>query len=237
MKKKRKNEISYYDHLEIFRWKLISIIIFFLLAFFISFIFIDKIVSFLMTPLKSINVQLNYFKPYEKFITYIKIAIASGLFFSIPFALFQIGSFVYPALKKNEKKIFFLFVFLSPLIFLLGCLFSYYIIIPVALNFFFNFASADNIKPVWGISSYFDFFILLTLATGILFILPLILLLFIKSGIIDVNTITKFRPYIIISIFIIAAILTPPDVLTQLLIAIPLILLFEITIFIGKIIK
>lgn len=90
---------------------------------------------------------------------------------------------------------------------------------------------------MWGISSYFDFFILLTLATGILFILPLILLLFIKSGIIDVNTITKFRPYIIISIFIIAAILTPPDVLTQLLIAIPLILLFEITIFIGKIIK
>lgn len=111
MKKKRKNEISYYDHLEIFRWKLISIIIFFLLAFFISFIFIDKIVSFLMTPLKSINVQLNYFKPYEKFITYIKIAIASGLFFSIPFALFQIGSFVYPALKKNEKKNIFSFCF------------------------------------------------------------------------------------------------------------------------------
>jgi sec-independent protein translocase protein TatC len=237
MKKKRKNEISYYDHLEIFRWKIISIIIFFLIAFFISFIFIDKIVPFLIKPIKLINVQLNYFKPYEKFMTYIKIAIASGLFFSIPFMLFQIGSFVFPALKKNEKNIFFVFIFLAPLIFLLGCLFAYYVIIPVALNFFFNFASGDKIKPVWGISSYFYFFIVLTLATGLLFILPLILLLFIKIGIIDVSTLKKFRPYIIVSIFIIAAIVTPPDVLSQLLIAIPLLLFFEITVLIGKIIK
>jgi len=237
MVKKHLKKNTYLYHLEELRLVLISIIIFFIVSFVFSMFFIEKIMMFLQDPIKTIGVKLNYFKPEEKFLTYLKVGFFAGIFLSLPFALFRLGYFIYPALKKNEKKYFYLIIFILPLIFYSGCFFAYKIIFPIAIQFFYNFAGSTSLNPIWGISSYFDLLIALIFATGVVFLLPLPLVFLIRSNIISVQLINKSRPYIIIIILILAAIFSPPDVVSQLLVAIPLYLLFELSVLAGKLIK
>jgi len=130
---------------------------------------------------------------------------------------------------------FWLFCIL--LIFYLGVFFAYKIIFPFALRFFYNFAGNSVLTPVWGISNYFDLLIMLITGTGIVFLLPLPLVFLIKTNIIGIEVINKLRPYIIILILILAALFSPPDVISQIMLAAPLYLLFELSVIIGKIIK
>ncbi|MCX8093621.1 MAG: twin-arginine translocase subunit TatC [Candidatus Goldbacteria bacterium] len=228
---------SYLYHLEELRWTILSILFFLFIAFIFSMFFIEKIIIFLQEPIKDLNIKLSYFRPEEKFLTYLKVGFFSSIFLSIPFAIIRFGYFIYPALKKNEKKYFYIFIILLPLIFYTGVFFAYKIVFPFALRFFYNFAGNNTLIPLWGISNYFDLLIMLTTATGVVFLLPIPLIFFIKAGIISVGVIDKLRPYIIIIILIIAAIFSPPDVVSQILIAVPLYLLFELSVIIGKIIK
>jgi sec-independent protein translocase protein TatC len=199
--------------------------------------FIEKIIYFLQEPVKNLGIKLSYFSPEEKFLTYLKVGFFSAIFISIPFAVVRSGYFIYPALKKNEKIYFYIFTLFLPVIFYSGVFFAYKIIFPFALQFFYNFAGKSDLSPVWGISNYFDLLIALSIGTGIVFLFPLPLILLIKANIISINTINKLRPYIIIIILILAAIFSPPDVISQILVAIPLYILFEASVIISKIIK
>jgi sec-independent protein translocase protein TatC len=148
--------------------------------------------------------------------------------------LFQLGSFAYPALKKDEKSWFYVFTALVPAFLLGGFAFGYYVLVPVAFRFFANFAAGDNVQAVWGISSYFDLITSMIFWSGVIFQIPLALVFFMRIGILKVSTLERFRKVIIVLILIIAGVFTPPDVMTQVLMAVPMYLLFELSILAGK---
>lgn len=229
--------LSYWDHLEILRIKIITILVFLLIASVFSFFFVDNILQILQKPVQGLPVSLNYFKPYEKILAYFKISFYSGLILTIPFGLFQIGSFIYPGLRKKERKLFILSFILIPFIFIAGILFSYFYIAPVAFRFFVNFGIGDSFNFLWSIMEYYDLFVGLLFTCGLIFQLPLIILILIKLKILKVEKLVSFRKYIILAIAIIAAILSPPDVLSMFLIGVPLYLLFELSVLIGKFIS
>ena len=225
---------TYYDHLEVLRLNLIAIAVFFTVTGIISFIFVENIMVFLQEPIKNIDVNLYYFRPQEKFLAYIKIAFFSGLFFTIPFSIFVLGVFMYPGLKKTEKKYFFIFTLLIPLVFLAGGFFAYKVITPAAFTFLINFASGDNVSPVWGISAYFNFLISLIFIMGIIFLLPLALFGLMKAGLVSSRRLSSLRPAVLVSILVTAAFFTPPDIVTQVLVGVPLYLLFELSVIAGR---
>jgi sec-independent protein translocase protein TatC len=228
---------GYILHLEELRKRIISVLAAFLLISIACFYFINPVMNFLQAPVAGLNVKLSYFTPYEKFMTYMKVAIFSGVFFAIPFMLFQLGGFIYPALKEREKPWFFIFIAMVPLLLFAGFAFGYFVMVPVAFRFFFNFASGDNVQAVWGISSYFDLITSMIFWSGVIFQLPLALVFLMKIRVLKPETLEKFRKIIIVLIVIIAGVFTPPDVITQVLMAVPMYLLFELSILAGKVIN
>lgn len=226
-------EFTYWDHLEEFR----KIILFYLASLLflslISFMVIDKILLFLKTPLDFYHINLNYFKPHEKFFVSIKLSFFSGFILSFPLLLIQIFSFIYPALRKNEKVWSFMFFLLSFFTFLGGLLFSYFVVLPLALKFFVTFSGNDGFGMLWGVSGYLDFLLGIFLSTAVVFQLPLLLVFLLKVRIIDMHLLMKSRKFVILGIAIVAAIFSPPDIVSMILIGLPLYLLFEIVLLIG----
>lgn len=232
-KKNPRKDMNYLDHLEILRWKILSILFLFLISFILIFTFIKKIIYLLQEPIKVYNINLYYFKPYEKFATYIKIAFYLAFVLVIPFIIIQIISFTYPALKKEEKKYFTLSSISIPIIFISGAYFSYKYVSPLAFGFFLNFSSGDMVKAMWSFGEYYSLLLGMMLASGLVFQLPLLLLFFIKIGFLKLEQIKNLRPYIILIIALISAFLSPPDIISQILIGVPLYLLFELAVIIG----
>ncbi len=231
------------NHLEELRQKIVFCVIFFLIAFGISYFFSKEIYDFLVKPFFNISEnkdhRLIYTAPSEAFITYIKVSFYSAIFFSFPIFVSQFYLFIAPGLYKNEKKNILLILFFCPFLFLFGAFLSYYLIIPLALEFFTSFenqgsAASLPIQLETRISDYLDLIINLILGFGIAFQLPILLIFLIKVGLLSHQDLKSKRRYWIVIIFVIAAILTPPDVLSQLSLAIPMILLFEIAILISK---
>lgn len=223
--------------------------LFFVVSFCFTYFYAIEIYQFLMQPLINSFDNLNnrrmiYTSPGEGFMTYMKVSFYSSLFFSIPFFLIQIYLFLSPALYKNEKKIVLMIFFFVPLLFFLGAIFAYYFLLPLTFKFFLSFEfqgfSDVNQIPVQletKISEYLNLICEIIFSFGFAFQLPILLIFLIRCGFISVNDLQNKRKYWIVAIFIIAAILTPPDVVSQVSLAIPMIFLFEISILIGKKIK
>lgn len=240
----KKNEMTLQEHFSELRKRIIFSLIFFCAVFFISYLFAAEIYKILLQPfidsVKNIeNRKLIYTSPVEAFKTYLKLAFYSSIFFSTPIFLSQIYLFVAPGLYKNEKKNFLLILFFSPLLFLFGAILAYYLILPLALDFFVSFEMQGSkaslpIQFEARISEYLEVVINLLLGFGVAFQLPILLLFLIRIGFLSVNDLKLKRKYWIVVILIVAAILTPPDVLSQVCLAIPMIILFEIVILIGK---
>jgi sec-independent protein translocase protein TatC len=234
----KENGLTYFDHLEVLRKKIISIIVVILILTCAAFFFVDKIIYFLKLPISDLKIDLYFFKPQEKFITYLKISFFTSLIFSIPYAIYQIASFIIPALNKKERIYFNIMIFFVLLLFFAGSFFSYRFLTPLVFNFFINFSSDDMIKPLWSMSEYFNLLIMMVLLIGITFEFPLVLLFLIKIGLISVKTLSKYRRHAIVIIFIIAAVITPTvDVFTQCIVAVILYLLFEITVVVGRFVE
>ncbi len=237
------------EHFYELKKRFLFCIIFASVAFCSTFYFASEIYQFLLKPLANSfanpeNRKVIYTSPSEGFTTFIRLAFYSAIFISTPFFLTQFYLFLAPALYKNEKKIIILTFFFSPFLFFLGAIFAYFFLIPIALEFFLGFeiqALADSKKiPIQletKISEYLNFIKNVIFSFGFAFQLPICLLFLIKGGFITVNDLKIRRKYWIVAIFIIAAILTPPDVISQIGLAIPMIFLFEIVILIGKKIK
>lgn len=233
------------EHLRELRSRVIFSVIFFCVTFFLCYFFAQEIYKFLLQPFIDVSNQQNrkliYTSPAEAFVTYLKLSFSSGLFFSTPIFLAEIYLFLAPALYKNEKKNVLLVIFFSPFLFLCGAIFAYYFILPLALQFFASFetqglAGYENfsIQLETRLSEYLNFVSNLLFGFGLAFQLPILLLLLIKLDLLSANGLRQKRRYWIVIIFVVAAILTPPDVVSQLSLAVLLILLFEITILIGK---
>ncbi len=224
--------MPFLDHLEELRQRLLRCIFSIILFSFGSYFFAKQIMKILLRPYPK-EEKLIFLAPTEGFITYIKISIFVGIIMSLPVIFYQLWKFVVPGLYKKERKYVPLIVLLSTLFFLTGALFCYFVIIPYGLNFLLGF-STDQLEPNIQIKEYLKFVTLLILVFGIIFELPLLSFFLTKLELLTPDFMRSKRRYGIVLIFMLAAILTPPDVVTQLFLAGPLIILYEISIWVSK---
>ena len=240
------NQSTISEHLLELRSRIIKSLIFFVLAFIISYINADKIYDFLLQPyVKALgsdglaNKRLIFTALQETFVTYLKLSFFSALFFSFPIFLIQIWKFIAPGLYSNEKKAILPFMIATPVLFLLGAFLAYQFIMPLAIKFFLSFESLTSqtsmpIQLEAKVSEYLSLIMIFMIAFGLSFELPVLLILLATVGFIDSKYLSERRRYIIVIIFIVAAIITPPDPISQIGLAIPLMLLYEISILIIK---
>lgn len=239
-----KNYMTLQKHLEEMRVRLIFCVIFFLTAFCFCYFFSTELYNFLLQPFTDFsseqqNRRLIYTSPAEAFTTYLKLSFYSSLFLSFPIFATQFYFFLAPGLYKNEKKNILIILFSSSFLFSLGALIAYYFVLPLAIDFFSSFeikgsATSLPIHLEARISEYLRLVLNLLLGFGIAFQLPILLLFLIRVGLLSISDLKKKRRYFIVAIFLIAAVLTPPDILSQISLAIPMIILFEIVILVGK---
>jgi sec-independent protein translocase protein TatC len=227
-------EMPFLDHLEEMRWRLLKSIISVFVMMVICFFFSDYILEALLFPGKNIDppVPLQVLKVQTVFIIKLEIALFAGIILSLPVILYQAWQFLAPGLLKNERKILPLIILATILCFLVGGAFAYFIIIPYALQFFLSLAPVD-IENNIALDFYIGFLLRLIIVFGVVFELPMLSLILSKFGILTPTFMRKYRKYAIVGAFILGAILTPPDPTTQLLLAIPIILLYELSIFIS----
>lgn len=184
----------------------------------------------IMDVLTSAAKELYYMRPAEAFMIYMKVALLSGLVLASPFILYELYAFVRPALTKRERRFTLICIPLALVLFIAGLLFSYSFVFPRGLEFFLGFA-AGKVNPLISMESYLDFLLMLVVPFGFAFNVPVILTLLAYLGIISSQMLMKFQRHVILAAFIIAGIITPtPDVITQTLLAVPLILLYEVSI-------
>lgn len=178
--------------------------------------------------------NLYYMRPAEAFMIYMKLALLGGLLLAAPIILYQLYGFISPALTFKEKRFTIMCLPLTLFLILVGMLFSYYFVFPRGLKFFLGFA-AGKVSPLLSLESYLDFFLMLVVPFGFIFTLPLIVLLLCYLQLVQVQTLQKYHKHIILAAFIVAAVITPtPDIITQSLLALPMILLYEISIVLAK---
>jgi len=236
------------DHLIELRRRLLWSAVAFLLCFFICYYFSQDIFSFLAKPLADVMEaqggakHLIYTHLTEAFFTYIKVAFFGAASLAFPVIAAQLWMFVAPGLYRSEKKAFAPFLIATPVLFILGAALAYYFIFPVAWKFFASFQSANGagglpIELDAKVGEYLDLVMKLIFAFGVAFQLPVALSLMAKVGIVSSVGLKKYRRYAYVGMFIIAAILAPPDVITQTGLALPLILLYELSIIAAKMVE
>lgn len=231
--------MTYLQHLEELRKRILFAILGVLGTTVFSFIFADKLFRILVSPLLQAmpegNKKLIFTNLPEAFIAYLKVALVSGVFIASPFVLYQIWKFISPGLYEHEKRYAFPFVFFSSFFFVLGGFFCFTEVFPLGFKFFLSFTN-DYIEALPKMSEYISFSLKLLLVFGLIFQLPILIYFLAKIGVVNSNMLRKNRKYAILIVFIVAAILTPPDVITQLMLALPLIILFELSIIIAKVV-
>ena len=218
-------------HLEELRKRLLIMIVFILVAFVVSFYFSEEILQWVQYPVR--DYKLVFIAPTEAFFVNLKAAFFVAILITIPIIFFQLWKFVSPGLLPKEKHYTFPFLVFSTVFFILGATFAYFVILPFGLKFLLTYKT-KTFYPMISIGNYLSFFVRIVLVFGFIFELPLVIVFLTKLGIVPIETFIKARKYAVVSIFIIAAILTPPDVITQLLMALPLLLLYELSIFLAR---
>jgi sec-independent protein translocase protein TatC len=232
MKKNEDEKIPFTGHLGELRKRLVACFIAIGIGFVVSYGFKEKLFDILSHPLISVmgaDDKMIFTGLPEAFFTYLKVALLSGFMLAAPVILYQFWMFVAPGLYQKEKRFLVPIVFLSSVFFVGGALFGYFIVFPFGFKFFLGFAS-ETIKPLPSMREYLTFSSKLLLAFGLVFELPLIITFLAKLGLVSVDFLKKNRKYALILFFAGSAILTPPDVVTQIMMAFPLMLLYEISI-------
>jgi sec-independent protein translocase protein TatC len=226
------SKIPFTAHLEELRKRLIVCFIAVSIGFVLSYGFKERLFQILTRPLISVmetGDKIIFTGLPEAFFTYLKVAFLSGIMISVPVLLYQFWMFVAPGLYNKERRLLVPIVFLSSFFFIGGALFGYFIVFPFGFKFFLGFAS-ETIQPLPSMREYLSFSAKLLLAFGLVFELPLLVTFLAKMGLVSVDFLKKSRKYALLLFFIFSAILTPPDVVTQIMMAFPLMALYEISI-------
>ncbi|WP_241671083.1 twin-arginine translocase subunit TatC [Dankookia rubra] len=230
------------DHLMELRTRLLWSVAAFGIAFAVCYYFSSQIYGFLARPLADILQQqgggerrMIFTALYEAFFTYLKVAFFGAVFFSFPMWATQLWLFVAPGLYRSEKKAIYPFLLASPFLFVAGAALAYYFIFPLAWRFFITFETppGEGALPIQleaKVSEYLSLVMQMILAFGVAFQMPVLLTLLCRVGILDVATLRKGRRYAIVGMFVVAAVLTPPDVISQIGLAVPLLALYELSI-------
>lgn len=263
MAKKNKNEMSFLDHLEVLRWVLIrstaAILVGGAVAYYFSPFIFDVIIfgpksgnfvtyrffcemaqmydldkSFCITDLP-FTIQNRTME--GQFSMMVWTSITAGFIIAFPYILWEMWKFVGPALYEKEKKNIKYFIFLASLLFFIGVSFGYFVIVPLSINFLSNLTVSSMVQNQIDIDSYIGLVKSTSLATGLVFELPIVIYFLSRMGVVTPKFLRDYRKYAYVLILIIAAIVTPPDILSQMIVTFPLIILYEISIFISKIVN
>lgn len=228
-------EMTFLEHLEELRWRLIYSIIGVIVGSIIAWIFIDFLVDVvLLKPAKDSGALLQNLKPFGQLFLYMQIAIMVGIIISIPNIFFQLWQFISPALHKHERRYILWIVIFSSICFLGGIAFAYFVMLPLTLQFAAQFGSA-SIKNEFAIDEYMSIITSVMLAAGLIFELPMLSFFLSKLGILKPSFMKKYRRHSIVIIMILAAFLTPgADPVSQIVLAVPLVLLYEVSILVSK---
>ncbi|MFQ5455055.1 MAG: twin-arginine translocase subunit TatC [Nitrospirota bacterium] len=226
-------KMPFIDHLNELRQRLIKIIIVLAAISLLVFPISKKIIDFIILPLNS---DIIFLSPTEALWNNIKIAMITGLFISLPFIFYHIWAFISPALFKKERRLIFFFTLSSIILFLLGVTFFWFALLPIVLNFLLSYQTV-SLRPMISLGLYIDFIVRFILIFGFIFELPLFITIISSAGIVNPHILSRFRKYFILIAFVFSAILTPTvDIINQSLVAIPLILLYEVGIICSRIV-
>lgn len=260
--KKNINEMSFLDHLEDLRWHLIRIVMAVVIVATVAFIFSRFIFDdIIFAPLemsfptyKYLCQAATYFDVETTFCAEkmpmiiqnrtiggqfsadIWTAILAGFVLAFPYVIYQLWHFISPGLHANERRHSKGFIFISSLLFFIGVLFGYYIVTPLSLNFLANYSISETVDNQIDISSYIALVRNAALASGLVFELPIIIYFLTKIGLVTPEILKKYRKYTLVIILILSAIITPPDVTSQIIVAIPILILYQVSIYISKIV-
>lgn len=223
------------DHLTELRGRLIKAFVAIAIAFVLCYVFAGQIYAVLVHPYARVvgeGHRMIYTAPQEAFFTHVRVAIFGALFLAFPIIASQIWMFVAPGLYKHERKAFFPFLFATPVLFLMGASLVYFVILPLAMRFFVSFETPGGpgtlpIQLEARVSEYLTLAMTLIMAFGACFQLPVLLTLLARVGLTSAEGLKRKRRYAIVIVFVVAAILTPPDPVSQISLALPLLLLYE----------
>ena len=260
MSKKELKEMSFLDHLEDLRWLLIRITVGVLIISCLSYFIIDYIFDeVIFAPIHTDFITYRLFCDLTKYLNtddggmcitqmpfiiqstemggqfsiFIWTCITAGFILGFPYILWEIWKFISPALYEKEKKNALWFILSSSILFFIGVLFGYYLILPLSVNFFGGFNVSSVIKNEFNLENYIGMVKTSVISCGILFEMPIIIYFLTKLGLVTAKSLRQYRRYSIVIILIVAAILTPPDILSQVIVAIPLLILYELSIFLA----
>ena len=238
MNKHETTQMSFLEHLEELRWRLIKSIIAVLLGGMISFLFIEEILQFLISPIKNLSnpPDLQVLKVQGMFMIKWGVALLGGVVLSIPVLTYQLAKFIGPGLHNNEKKVMFPLVFFSYFAFLIGIVFAFVVLIPYSLNFFTSMGM-EEVKNNFSINYYFSFITMLLLGSGIIFELPIIVFILSSMGILTPAFMRHYRRHSLVFILVLSAFITPPDPISLIFMSIPLAILYEISIGVSWMVK
>jgi len=211
----------------------ISIIAIVLCSAVTYFVFGNQLYNLITDPLKSLDVKLVYIGMAEAFITKIKIAVLAGVIVAMPIIMFQIWRFLAPALFPKERRLVLLVLPLSIILFAMGVSFAYLVVFEFAARFLLVVVSGD-LEPMLSVGPYVSFLISFLIPFGIVFELPMVVFFLARFGIVNHRWLSKNRKFAVLIFFVIGAVLTPPDVVSQVLLAGPMMLLFEISVLIAR---
>jgi sec-independent protein translocase protein TatC len=229
-------EMTFIDHLEELRWRIIWSLIGIIAGAALVWGFKDYIMDdFLLAPAVKYGLKLQNLRPFGQVFLYMEVALVGGLILSIPNTFYQLWLFIAPGLYKHERKYIKWIVIFTSFCFLGGVAFSYYAMLPAAFQFFAAFGS-EKIENIIDIGEYFNFILSVMIGAGLVFELPMVSFFLSKLGILTPAFMRHYRRHAIVVIFIASALLTPgTDPVSQILLAVPLVLLYEISIFISKV--
>ena len=221
--KRKKQSLTFLDHLDELRGRVIKFLVVYIVCCVFAYHFTGSILPYIIKPVGSVVFNA----PGEAFSAYMLFTLLVGFVIAMPFFLYQVWSFAWEALTDKERKYILLFGPLSLLFFLGGGFFAYFVIVPIAIKFLLGFSSV-YVVPMISIKNYISFIGSFILSFAIVFELPLVLVFLVKIGIATPEFLRQYRRHAIMAILIVSAILTPPDICSQLLMAVPLVVLYEL---------
>jgi sec-independent protein translocase protein TatC len=228
-------EMTFLEHLEELRWQIIKAVIGILLATLLCVFFVDYIVQdLLLRPLRAAGLKAQVLSPYGIVVLYMEAVLICGIILSMPYTLYCLWKFVAPGLLPKERHYISRLVFFTSFFFFTGVAFGYFVLLPAALTFFATFGTQNIVLNV-ALDQYVSFTLALLLGAGLVFELPMISYFLTKMGLLTPGFMRKYRRHAIVAILIISAVVTPtPDMVTQTLLAIPMIVLYEVSILVSK---
>lgn len=224
---------GFIEHLEELRRRLFIALGAILAGTIAAYAFSEKLLHFLIGPIRPEMGRIYFFSPSEAFVIRLKVAFLAGVFLTSPILISQIWGFVAPGLYQKEKRMAVPVVLATSLLFIGGAFFSFFLVVPIALQFLISFQT-HLLQPMISIENYLSFLTSMALAFGVAFNLPVVIIILTGLGVVKVSSLVRYRRHAVVLVFVVAAILTPPDVISQILLAIPLLLLYEVGILGAK---